>query len=236
VDAVTDFFANLLASTGLTANTAVILCAAAALGIIILSVVVALSRRIDRLEGSLMDLRQLHTTMHETQTYHAQVVGVLGSIADALPDLEGFKQYLRNATDQQSELTGGLARVSIDLEGMRDHVAASLLDTKSELTTLRESIEDYYPRMETIQASLRVLEDEQRKVYKILKAWDSKLKDLERTTAAVPSIRTEQAAIKGELAEWNSRFDAASVVLAEFLQSEDPSNDRPSRSDPSTER
>ena len=74
---------------------ALVLCALQwPLRIIILSVVLALSRRIDRLEECLMDLRQLRRTMHDTQTEHARVVSALGSIAGALPDLDGFKQYL----------------------------------------------------------------------------------------------------------------------------------------------
>ena len=227
MDAVTAFVEELFASTGLSVDTALILCTAGALAVIILLVVLALSRRIDRLEGCLMDLRHLHTTMHATQAQHARVVSALGSIAGALPDLDGFKQYLRDANSQQSELIGTLAKVSIDLENMRETVATSLLDTRSELMTLQESIQNYHPRMEMMQATLTSLQGEQRKLCKVLKAWNSRMNDMEQIVAAVPSIRTEQAGIKNELAEWNSRFDGASEVLAEFLQSEDLPNERP---------
>ena len=174
-----------------------------------------------------MDLRQLQTTMHDTQADHARVVSALGSIAGALPDLDGFKQTLRGANSQQSELIGTLAKVSIDVESMRETVATSLLNIKSELMTLQESMRDHHPRLEMIQATLTSLQGEQRKLYKVLKAWNSRLKHMEQMVAAVPSIRTEQAGIKNELAEWNSRFDAASEVLAEFLQSEDLLNQPP---------
>jgi hypothetical protein len=81
--------------------------------------------------------------------------------------------------------------------------------------------------MEMMQATLTSLQGEQRKLCKVLKAWNSRMKDMEQIVAAVPSIRTEQAGIKNQLAEWNSRFDGASEVLAEFLQSEDLPNERP---------
>jgi chromosome segregation ATPase len=225
MDVVTNFVAELFASTGLSANTALVLCTTVALAAIILSVVLSLSRRIDRLEGCLMDLRHLQATMHDTQTDHARVVSALGAVAGALPDLDGFKQYLRGANSQQSELIGTVGKVSIDLEGMRESVATWLLDTKSELMTLQESVRDCHPRMEMIQATLTNLQGEQRKLYKVLKAWNSSLKDMEQMVAAVPSIQTEQAGIKNELAEWNSRFDAVPEVLAEFLQSEDLPNE-----------
>jgi SMC interacting uncharacterized protein involved in chromosome segregation len=137
--------------------------------------------------------------MQEIQTHHASVVGALGSIAVALPDLEGFKDYLRGANSKQSELISAFSKVSVDLEHMHD----------------------------TVEARLTILQSNQDEMYKVLKAWDARLKDLEQTVAAVPSIRTEQAEMKSELAEWNSRFDAASEVLAEFLQSEDLLNEPP---------
>jgi type II secretory pathway component PulM len=81
---ITDFLELALSSMGLTMNMAILLGGAVALAVIILSVALALSRRIDRLEESLMDLRQLHTAMQETQAGHARVVNALGSIAGAL--------------------------------------------------------------------------------------------------------------------------------------------------------
>jgi hypothetical protein len=66
---------------------------------------------------------------------------------------------------------------------------------------------------DTVEARLTTLQSNQDKTLKVLKAWDSRLKDLEQTVAAVPSIQIEQSGIKNELAEWYSRFDAASEVL-----------------------
>ena len=231
MDAVTGFVSELSASTGLSMSMTLLLCAAVGLGIIILAVVLALGRRIDRLEERLLDLRQLQVTMQETQTEHVRLVAALRSIASALPDLDGFKQFLRNANSQQSEHTGTLAKVSLDLESMRETVTTGLLNTQSELMTLQESVRDYYPRMEMMQATLTTLQTENRKLYKVLKAWDSRLKAMEQIVEAVPSIRTEQAGIRNELAEWNSRFGVASEVLAEFLQSEVPPNERPPTSE-----
>ena len=68
-------------------------------------------------------------------------------------------------------------------------------------------------------------------MYKVLKAWDSRLNDLEQTVAAVPGIQAEQAGIKNELAEWYSRLDVAAEKFAECLQSEDQPGDRMPTSD-----
>ncbi len=141
--------------------------------------------------------------MRDAQTQHASVVGALESIAVAFPDLDGFKEYLRGANSKQSELISAFSKVSVDLEGMRD----------------------------SVEARLATLQRNQDKTYQVLKAWDSRLNDLEQTVAAVPSIQTEQAVIKNELADWYSRFDAASAVFAECLQSEDPPGERPPTSD-----
>jgi hypothetical protein len=54
-------------------------------------------------------------------------------------------------------------------------------------------MQEYHPRMEMMQATLTGLQGEQRKLYKVFKAWNSRLKDMEQMVAAVPSIRTEQA-------------------------------------------
>ena len=139
----------------------------------------------------------------------------------------GLKQFLRSANNQRSEHTGTLAKVSLDMESMRETVTTGLLDTQSALMTLQESVRDYYPRMEMLQATLTTLQTEHRRLSKVLRAWSSRLKDMEQIVAAVPSIRTEQAGIRNELAEWNSRFADASEVLAEFLQSEVPPDERP---------
>ena len=66
VDAVIRFLTGLFAGTGLTEDTVITVGAAVALVVVILGVVFALSRRIDRLEESLMDLRQLHSTMRDS--------------------------------------------------------------------------------------------------------------------------------------------------------------------------
>ena len=212
VDAVTQFLTGLFAGTGLTEDTVVTVGAAVALVMVILGVVFALSRRIDRLEESLMDLRQLHSTMHETQADHARVVTALESFASALPDLEAFTQHLSRANSQQSELVGAVARVSIDLESVRETV----VNLKTESMTLRELMEDSHARVEMMQVklgSLQAMQNEQHKIYRVLKAWDTRFKDMERIVAAVPNIQAGQARVQKELAEWTSRFNAASEVL-----------------------
>ena len=234
MDALTGFVAELVAGMGLSGNMALVLCTAVVLSIVILSAVLVLGRRVDRLEGCLLDLRHLHTTLQDTQTDHARVVSALGSMAGALPDLNEFKQSLRGANSQQSDLIGALAKVSVDLESIRETVGTNLLHAKSELLSLQESIQDYHPRIDIVQAMLTSLHSEQRELYRVLKAWNSRLKDMEQIVAAVPSIRTEQAEIKNELAEWNSRFGAAPEVLAEFLQSQDLPNEPPATLDAPT--
>ena len=234
MDLITGFLAEFFASTGLAVSTAIVLGVVGAVAVIILSVVLALGRRIDRLEERLMDLRQIHTTMQETQTDHAHVVSALGSIAGALPDLEEVKQSLRRAESQQSEVIGTVARVSIDLESMREVVATSFPKINTELVTLQESMDDYHSRLEIMQAPLTMLHSEQNKTYKVLKAWNSQLKDLREMVAALPSIEKEQAEVRNELTEWKSRFNAASEVLAEFLQSDGLPNERLPTSDAPT--
>jgi hypothetical protein len=144
--------------------------------------------------------------MQEIETHHARVVGTLGSIAAALPDLEGFKEYLRVANSRQSELTSTFSKISVDLKHMHD----------------------------TVEARLTILQSDRDEIYKALEAWDSRLKDLEQTVADVPSIRIEQVGIKNELAEWYSRVDAASEVFAEFLRLEDRPSEHPTTSDAPT--
>lgn len=230
---ITDFVAQLLSSMGLTVNTAILLGGAVALAVIILSVALALSRRIDRLEEFLIDLRQLHTTMQETQTDHARVVGALGSIASALPDLGELKQHFRGTNSQQSELIATIAKVSIDLESVRETILTTLPNIKADLVTLQESMEDYKVRTEMMQATIATLptiQNEQHKIYKVLRAWDSRFKDMEQTVASVPNIKAEQVRVQNEVAEWNSRFNAAAEALTELFPSTDqvaPISDTP---------
>ena len=141
---------------------------------------------------------------------------------------------MRRAESQQSEVIGTVARVSIDLESMREVVATSFPKINTELVTLQESMDDYHSRLEIMQATLTMLHSEQNKTYKVLKAWNSQLKDLREMVAALPSIEKEQAEVRNELTEWKSRFNAASEVLAEFLQSDDLPNERLPTSDAPT--
>jgi chromosome segregation ATPase len=141
---------------------------------------------------------------------------------------------LRRAESQQSEVIGTVARVSIDLESMREVVATSFPKINTELVTLQESMDDYHSRLEIMQATLTMLHSEQNKTYKVLKAWNSQFKDLREMVAALPSIEKEQAEVRNELTEWKSRFNAASEVLAEFLQSDDLPNERLPTSDAPT--
>ena len=61
----------------------------------------------------------------------------------------------------------------------------------------------------------------------LLEDCNAGLKNIEQLIARIPSLRDEHASIKKQLAELNSRFDAASEVLAGLLQqSEDFPNDR----------
>lgn len=237
MESIASFLAELYGGSGLSTTAAIVLGTAVVLALIILSVIIALGRRIDRLEESLMDLRQLHIAMQETHADQARAATALGSIASALPELAEFKQHLRGATSQQSELIGTVAKLSIDLESVRETVAG-VLSTKADLMTLQKSLEERHLRMEMLQtaiASLPTIENEQRKIYKLLKAWNSRVGDLEQKVAAVPGIQAGQAQLVSELADWDSRRNAACEVLAEFLQSQDVANERLPISDPSAD-
>jgi chromosome segregation ATPase len=234
VESITSFLTELFAGTGFSTTAAIVLGTAVVLALIILSVIVALGRRIDRLEESLMDLRQLHIAMQETHADQARAATALGSLASALPELTELKQHLRGATSRQSELIATVAKLSIDLESVRETVA-SVLSTKADLMTLQKSMEERHLRVEMLQtaiAALPTIENEQRKIYKLLKAWNSRVGDIEQKVAAVPDIQAGQAQLVNELADWDSRRNAACEVLAEFLQSQNIANERLPISDP----
>ena len=228
MESIATFLAELYEGSGLSTTAAIVLGTAVVLTLIILSVIIALGRRIDRLEESFIGLRQLHIAMQETHTDQARAATALGTIASALPELAEFKQHLRGTTSQQSELIGTVAKLSIDLESVRETVA-SVLGAKADLMTLQKSLEERHLRMEMLQtaiATLPTIENEQRKIYKLLKAWNSRVGDLEQKVAAVPGIQAGQAQLVSELAVWDSRRNAACEVLAEFLQSQDVANER----------
>jgi len=230
VDAITAFIADLFSNTGLSANTAFVLGTAVLLALITVSVVLSLGRRIDRLEECLMDLRPLHAAMQETQTDHTEVVKALESIRTLLPDLDTFKQHVRGANNQQAELISTVARVSIDIESVRETVATSLPNIKADLATLQALMEDYHSRMQIIQATFEAMptmQSEQHKLYRVLKALNARLNDINQMITAVPNIQAEQTALKNELADWNSRLKEGSLALGEFLESEDPSQRLP---------
>jgi chromosome segregation ATPase len=236
VESIATFLAELYEGSGLSTTAAIVLGTAVVLALIIVSVIVALGRRIDRLEESLMDLRQLHIAMQETHTDQARAATALASIASALPELAEIKQQWRGATSQQTELISAVAKLSIDLESVRESVATSVLSAKADLMTLQKSMEEHHHRMEMLQtaiASLPTIENEQRKVYKLLKAWNSRVGEIEQKVAAVPDIQAGQAQLANELADWDSRRTAACEVLAEFLESQDVANERLPMSDPS---
>jgi hypothetical protein len=151
--------------------------------------VLALSRRVARIDERLMDLCQLTMTMQESQAQHAKTVSSLEAVAVALPDLDGFKRLLRNANGKQSELSSALSKVLAELESMRD----------------------------TVETRLESLKSNQEKVQKVLKVWNSRLKEMDQTVATLPTLETEQANIKNELADWRSRFNTAYDVFAQFI-------------------
>jgi chaperonin cofactor prefoldin len=197
VDALTNLAADFLASTGIRIGTALVLvCATVVPAVLISWVILALSRRLDRIEERLMDLRQLHVAMQETQAQHAKLVRSLEAVAAALPDLEGFKQFLRSANGK--ELISAFSKVSVDVESMRDMV----------------------------EARLTSLHSNQERIHKVLKAWNSKLKEMGQTVATVPTLQMEQAVLKNEVADWRSRFEAAYDVFAQFMQADGPPADQ----------
>jgi chromosome segregation ATPase len=104
---------------------------------------------------------------------------------------------------------------------MREPPATNPPSAKSELVTDQEAVQTYQARIELLQATLNSLQREQANLHKLLEACNAGLKGIEQLVAAIPGLRIEHASIKKQLAELNTRFDAASEVLAEVLQSED---------------
>lgn len=204
-------------------NTEILLGAAAAPAIITLCVVLLLGRRIDRLEESLMDLRPWHATMQEAQTDHVRMADAMESLAAALPDLNQIKDHLRDVNGRQSDLISTVAKVSTDMEEVKD-IALGLTSLKPDLARLLGALENHYSQTQTMHttiATLPTLHAEQRKLYKILKVANARLKDMEQTVAAVPSIQVAQTQIQHRVAEWNSALNCASEALSELLQSEE---------------
>jgi len=222
MDAVKGLLAQLLASTGLGVNKEVMLVAAFALAVMVVAVALALSRRRNRLEERLEDPRQPHPSVGEAEPH---LVRAQEAVSDALPDFDRSKQHLAGANRLKAEPTGDLARLATDLASMRETVATNVPSTRAELMTVHESVQNYQGRIELLQATLTSLQSEQLTLRRLLESCNSGLKSIEQLAAAVPSLRTEHAALKKQLAELNARFDAASEVLAELLQSEDLPND-----------
>jgi chromosome segregation ATPase len=222
MDAITGFLTRLLASTGLGVNKDVTVIAAFVLAVIIVAVVLALRRRSDRLAERFDGPHPRHATDEEAEPH---VVPVREAVQDALADLEQAKQQLEGANRPESKPSGDLARLASDLAIMRETigktVATNVASAKAEPLTAQQSVQDYQGRIELLQATLTSLQSEQLTLRRLLETCNSGLQSIEQFVAAVPSIRTEHASIKQQLAELNARFDAASEVLTDLLQSED---------------
>jgi chromosome segregation ATPase len=153
------------------------------------------------------------------------VVGAHKAVAAVSSDLDEFNHHLGSANSEKSEPSSELARLATDLGSMREAVATNLPSTKAELITVQESVQNHQARIELLQGTLTSLQREQLTLHKLLEACNAGLKGIEQLVAAIPSLRTEHASIKKQLAELNARFDAASEVLADLLQSEDLPDD-----------
>jgi hypothetical protein len=208
MDALTDFFVRLLARTGLTVNTEVTLIVAFALAVMIVAIGLALSRRRGRLEDRL-------------------VVSELGMVdaprapSDGLSDSDRSKQQLGDANWGKSPPSGALPQLAVHSGSMREAAATNPPNSKSQPVTDQAAVQNYEARIELLQATLNSLQREQATLHKLLEACNAGLKGIEQLVAAIPGLRIEHASIKKQLAELNTRFDAASEVLAEVLQSED---------------
>ena len=213
MDALKGSFARLLASTGLAVNTEVILIVAFALAVTIVAVGLALSRRKVRLETRLVDSEPGVVVAHR-------------AVSDVLSDLDGSKEHLGTASSAKPEPSGELAKPAIDLGSTHKAVATNLPSTTAEAITDQESVQNYQAGIELLQTTLTSLQREQLALHQLLAACNAGLKGIEQLVAAIPSLRIEYASIKKQLAELNARFDAASELLAEFVQSEDPRDDR----------
>ena len=222
MDAITGFLAQLLARTGLSVSKEVTLVAAFVLAVIIVAVGLALRRRSDRLAERFENPHPRDASVREVEPY---VIGTHEAALDAPSDLDRSKPDLGGPNHQESEPSGDLAKLATELASMRESirktVASNVSGAKAESMTVQESVQDYQGRIELLQATLTSLQTEQLTLRKLLETCNSGLQSIEQFVAAVPSIRTEHASIKQQLAELNARFDAASEVLADLLQSED---------------
>lgn len=223
MDAITGFFAQLLASTGLGVSKEAALFALLVLAVMIVVVALARSRRSHRLEVHLEDPRQSHAGMREAEP---AVVPAHGPVSDALSDSDRSKQTAGGADRQEFAPSGNPGGIAADGARSGETFATNVPRTRVESAAAQTPAQNYQARFELMHATLSSLQREQLALRKLLENCNSGLKGIEQLAAAIPSLRTEHASIKKQLAELTARFDVASEILADLLESEDPPRDR----------
>jgi|KBSSwiStaDraftv2_1062776.scaffolds.fasta_scaffold342968_2 chromosome segregation ATPase len=197
----------------------IVLGAALAIAVVILSAVFALSRRVDRLTEALMDLRQLHVSLQETQTDLAHVVRQFESVARALIPLEALQREVEGSDVRRSELIDALGEISDELDDAGQG-ALALPAISAGLNELQRATEGYHLRMDKMQAAVAALaraHSEQQQMHKLLKALGPRIEELQQMSASMPTIKAQQMQIQSAIADWRSRFDAAAKELDDFM-------------------
>jgi hypothetical protein len=212
MDAVKGFWAQLLASTG---NTELMVYGAVVLAILIVAVALAVGRRSNRLEDSLLHLREPHASVHWPEP---RVTLQPGGSPDVL---SGVNEALDSTGSREVERSGHRARLVNDPTTIRAGMATAPPAPGGQSTPVQDSMRGDQERIEMLQVALATLQSEQVTLRDLLQACNAGLQNIEQLVAAIPSLRKEHASIKKQLAELNTRFDAASEVLAGLLQSED---------------
>jgi chromosome segregation ATPase len=200
----------------------IVLGAALTIAVIILSVVFALSRRVDRLSEALMDMRQLHVSLQETQTDLGRVVAKFESVAGTLAPLQELQREVEGVEAQRSELMVVLTQIANEMDEA-GQAAAILPSLSAGMGELQKTTDGYHLRMDKLQAAVAALartHSEQQQIHKLLKAWGPRIEELQQMSATVPTIKAQQLQIQSAIADWKSRFDAAAKELDDFMAAE----------------
>jgi len=218
MDAVKSFWAQLLAKTGLDVSSEAALVAGLALTVLVVVIALLFGRRSSRLEERFMDPGTFQPSLPNAQ---------LSALSDEVPKANTpIQSSSGGSISHASDPGGDTTRLALDLANLRDGMASVLPGTKAEFMAVQESVQNYQERIELLRTTLNSLQSEQLTLHKLLEACNADLQDIERFAASVPKLRSQHASIKKQLTELNERFHAVSEVLADFLPSQDPLNDR----------
>lgn len=119
----------------------------------------ALGRRIDNLSDHLLGLRQLVSTVQETQSEQRRILAELNLLQKALPDLQELGRQLAQARNRQIDLADSVSVAKLSTElGMMQAMEASVAQMKDEQVRIVEMLEDWRADFRSAATELAKLE------------------------------------------------------------------------------